>query len=231
MTILSRVAGELAAKATGKTVARDVVATTARTAATTLGRDVLKTTGSAAAKSTVKAAEAAANPAFDAAMSAVRSQIKTAGKYSNLSTPLLEAVSKAATTDEALQVAKLARKMAVGYNQVNRGALVAALETAAQKSKVHEEAFATLVQTVSAREEAYAIFRVTDKRKLVETVVDRYMHVGGLPAEELVGKALRLVDPVLNQNGTRSTIKRVSLMTTIADQVRTMANFINKALR
>lgn len=242
MTILKRLAGEASqkvarevagktasktAKTAAKTAAKTVVKDASKAAAKTLGRDVVAKTVADAGK---KAADKVANPAFDAAMSAVREQISKQGKYANLTTPLMEAIAQAATTEEALQVASLARKLSVRFNDANRGALLHALEEAATKSKVHEEAFKTLSQVVRTRQEAYAMFTLAEKRKIVEHAVDRYMTVGGHPSEELASKAIRLVKARFDQRSANSTIKRVGLMETIAEQVRTIANFINKAL-
>ena len=223
----AKTAAKTVVKDVSKTAARDVAAETSKQAAKTLGRDVVAKTVADAGK---KAADKVANPAFDAAMSAVREQISKQGKYANLTTPLMEAIAQAATTEEALQVASLARKLSVRFNDANRGALLHALEEAATKSKVHEEAFKTLSQVVRTRQEAYAMFTLAEKRKIVEHAVDRYMTVGGHPSEELASKAIHLVKARFDQRSANSTIKRVGLMETIAEQVRTIANFINKAL-
>lgn len=246
MTILKRLAGEAGhsitrevagktASKTGRTVARtvakDVAGETGKKAAQTLGRDVVaKSVAGASAKGAKKVADKVANPAFEAAMSAVRERIAKQGKYANLSGPLMEAVASAATTEEALQVAALARKFSVQFNKANRGALLHALEEAATKSKVHDEAFATLAQVVRTRQEAYALFSLAEKNKVVEHAVDRYMTVGGEPTEDLARKAIKLVKARFDQRSANSTIKRVGLMETLAEQVRTIANFLNKAL-
>lgn len=244
--ITREVAGKTASKAgktVAKTVAKDVARTTAKDVARTAAKDVARDTGKkavqtlgrdvltkSAAEAGKQAADKVANPAFEAAMSAVREQLAKQGKYANLSGPLMEAVTAAATTEEALQVASLARKLSVQFNQANRGALLHALEEAATKSKVHEEAFATLAQVVRTRQEAYAMFSLAEKRKIVEHAVDRYMTVGGEPSEDLARKAIKLVKARFDQHSANSTIKRVGLMETIAEQVRTIANFLNKAL-
>lgn len=243
MTILKRLAGEVSdkvtrevaakttARATTKAAVKDVAAETTRKAAKALGRDVLtKSADEVAKKGAKKAADAAVNPMFDAAMAAVREQLSKQGKYANVSTRLLEAVSHAKTTEEALQVASLARKLSVQFNDANRGALLHALEEAASKAKVHEEAFKTLTQVVKTREQAYAMFSLAEKNKLVEHAVDRYMTVGGAEVQELATKAIKLVPARFDQRSAKHTIKAVSLMDQLADQVRTIANFLNKAL-
>lgn len=251
MTILRRLAGEasekitreVAAKTTSKAAARatvkattkaavkDVATETTRKAAKTLGRDVLtKSTGEVAKKGAQKAADKAEDLMFDAAMAAVREQLSKQGKYANVSTRLMEAVSHAKTTEEALQVASLARKLSVQFNNANRGALLHALEEAATKAQVHDEAFKALTQVVKTREQAYAMFSLAEKRKIVEHAVDRYMTVGGLEVQELATKAIKLVPARFDQRSAKHTIKAVTLMDVLADQVRTIANFLNKAL-
>ena len=234
-TVVREVAGKTAAKTGGKAVAKTVVketahevaAKTGRQAAKTLGRDVIVKSTTEAGK---KAADKVANPGFQAAMGAVRERISKEGKFANLSGPLMEAIAQATTTEEALQVASLARKFSVGFNKANRGALLRSLEEAATKAKVHDEAFKTLGQVVRTRQEAYALFSLAEKNKVVEHAVNRYMTVGGAPSEELASKAIRLVKARFDQRSANATIKRVGLMDNLADQVRTIANFLNKAL-
>jgi hypothetical protein len=242
MTILSRIAGEVVSKTTKEVAAKggkeaaskvgkEAAAKVAKQAGSTIARDVVATSGKEVAEKTAKKiAEEAANPAFDAAMAAVRERLSKAGKYANVSTPLMEAIAQASTTEEALQVANLARKLSVRFNKANRGALLAALETAAQKSQVHDEAFRTLVNVVKSRQEAYALFSLAEKNKVVATAVERYLQVGGPPMEELATKAVKLVKPRVDQHSAGAYIKKLLRLETLGEQVRTLANYINKAL-
>ncbi len=220
---LGKTAAREVAGTAGKAAAKEVAATTGKQAAQTIAKDVLIKADQAAIK-------AAANPAFEGAMAAVREQISKNGKYTNVAGPLLKALGFASNTEEALSLAKLARKLSVGFNRENRVALKAALETAAEKSKLPEEAFQTLVQTVKTRQEAYALFSVAEKNKLVETVVDRYMRVGGAEATELATQAVKLVPARFDQRTAKNTISAVGLKKTIEEQITTIANFLNKAL-
>lgn len=227
MSVLSTL-GREASQKLGKTAAREVETVVSKKVAQTIAKDVLiKGADKVVAKS---AAKSVANPAFEGAMAVVRERISKEGKYANLSGPLMKALEFASTADEALSLAKLARKLSVGFNGANRGALKASLETAANKSKLPEEAFQTLVQTVKTRQEAYALFSVAEKNKLVETVVDRYMRVGGDEASNLATKAIKLVPARFDQRSAKATVKAVGLMATIEEQIRTIANFLNKAL-
>ncbi|MEB3197395.1 MAG: hypothetical protein VKP62_09350 [Candidatus Sericytochromatia bacterium] len=211
--------GQQAARRAGKQVSRQ--------ASGAVGRDALRLQGSKLAESLNGDL---GNPAFAAAMAEVRKTLAQRGQYANVSTGLRQALSQASTTQEALEVATLARKLSVAFNQANRGALKEALEVAAGKAQLHDEAFAVLSAVVKTREEAYALFRLAEKRKLVETAVGQYMAVGGLPTEELATKAIRLTKARLDQDSTRETIRRVVQFETEAERVRTITNFMHKAL-
>jgi hypothetical protein len=224
LNALSRVArGWLGKRAASKAAAQEVAGRAGPQAMRAMASDVLITTDRAAVK-------AVANPAFEGAMDAVRNQVAKNGKYTNVAGPLMTALGFASNTDEALTLATLARKLSVGFNRENRVALKAALETAAEKAKLPEEAFQTLVQTVMTRQQAYALFSVADKNKLVETVVDRYMRVGGAEATELATRAVGLVPARFDQRTAKDTIRAVGLKKTIEEQITTIANFLNKAL-
>jgi hypothetical protein len=232
MSVVNRLFQSLARRVetdAGRALGREVAGEAGEQAARTLGRDALRTSGRSAL---ARGAMAPANPAFSAALDAARDLLKKKGQYHNVSGPLQDALALATTTGEALQVAALARKLAVGYNQAHRGVLTDALTQGAAKAQVTDEAFDVIRQVVKTRQEAYALFNVSEKRKLVETAVARYMEVGEaeLPVDELARKVVKLVQPRLDQASTRATIRRVSLLETLAERVQAVTNFIHKAL-
>jgi hypothetical protein len=208
---------------------REVAGEAGEQAAQAFGRDVARTSARTAL---TRGAATPANPAFSAALEAAREVLKQKGKYHNVSGPLQEALAQATTTSEALEVAALARKLAVGYNQAHRGVLADALAQGAAKAQVTDEAFDVIRQVVKTRQEAYALFNVSEKRKLVETAVTRYMTVGEaeLPVDELARRVVKLVRPRFDQASTRATIRRVTLLEALADRVQAVTNFIHKAL-
>jgi uncharacterized protein YqeY len=213
----------------GRLVGREAAQETGEQAARTLGRDVVQTSGR---WGLLLGATPPANPAFTAALDAAKAMLKQKGKYHNVSGPLQDALAQATSTGEALQVAALARKQAVGYNQAHRGVLTDALAQGAARAQVTDEAFDVLRHVVKTRQEAYALFNVSERRKLVETAVTRYMAVGEteLPVDELARKVIKLVQPRLDQASTRATIRRVSGLEAQAERVQAVTNFIHKAL-
>ncbi|MEB3329907.1 MAG: hypothetical protein VKQ33_11805 [Candidatus Sericytochromatia bacterium] len=232
MSVVSRLFQSLTRRVeagAGRTLGRTAGSEVGEQAARTLGRDALKTSGRAVLTA---GAEGPTNPAFTAAMDAVRDLLKQKGRYHNVSGPLQEALAQAATTGEALQVATVARKLAVGYNRVHRGVLTDALAQGAARAQVTDEAFDVIRQVVRTRQEAYALFNVAERRKLVETAVARYMEVGEaeLPVDELARKVVKLVKPRLDQASTRATIRRVTRLETLVQRVQAVTNFIHKAL-
>lgn len=229
-----RVAGTVAkdvantvAKDAAHTVAKDVAHETGRKAAQTLGRDVIVKSASEGAK---KVAGEAANPAFDAALSAVRERLSKEGKFANVSGPLMEALSHAKTSEESLSVVKLARKLALSFNKENRGAVLHGLADAMEKAKVHEEAFATLGQVVKTRQEAFSLFHMDNHNQLIKDAVAKVMKIGGGTTEELATRAIKLAPPRFGQRTAKETIHRVSAMEKIADQVATIAGYLIRAL-
>lgn len=223
LSTISQKVGKTAAREVGTVAAKEAASTTGKKAAQVIAKDVLIKADKAAVK-------AVANPAFEGAMAAVREQVAKNGKYTNVAGPLMKALGFASTTDEALTLSKLARKLAVGFNRENRVAVKAGLEAAAEKSKLPEEIFQTLVQTVKTRQEAYALFSVAEKNKLVETVVDKYMRIGGAEATDLAAQAVKLVPARFDQRSAKNTISAVGLKKTIEEQITAIANFLNKAL-
>lgn len=228
MSIVSRLVQSFARRtetSVGRAASREVAQGASRQAARTLGRDVVQTSGR-------RVAAAVDTPTFEAALAAAKAVLKKEGRYANVSSHLTKALEQATTTQEALQVATLARQLAVGYNTAHRGVLTEALTQGAAKAQVTDEAFAVVKQVVKTRQEAYALFNVTERRKLVESAVERYLTVGEaeLPAEELARKVVHLVQPRLDQASKRATIRRVSLLETLVERVQALTNFIHKAV-
>lgn len=228
MSLLSRLAqtfGHRAETALAHKVGRTAAQEAGQQAARTLGRDALEQTGQ-------RLAVAADAATFEAALAAAKDVLKKQGRYANVSSHLGRALELATSTDEALKVATLARQLAVGYNKAHRAVLTDALAQGAAKAQVTDEAFAVLKAVVKTRQDAYALFNVTERRALVESAVERYLTVGeaSMPTEDLARKVVHLVQPRLDQASKRATIRRVSLLETLAERVQALTNFIHKAL-
>lgn len=227
--LVKRAAGAVA-KAAGRTEAQVAAKELAGREAKMVGDRLVRSVGQKAAVVGEQAvAEPVAKEGFEAAFAAVKAKLKRDGAFFDAAKPLHEAVRQATTTDQALQVARLAQELAVKHNKANSGAAVAAMGVAIEKAAVLPEAQAALAQVVAARQSSYGLYSMAQKQKLTKAAVERLLSLAS-PEDEAVKLALKGVKPAFGQDAPASVAAKLAKKETLEEQAAGLVRYLREAL-